>query len=156
MKFLIFKMFVTLGVLIALPLIYMGKFDPVSFFDSVTSGGMSEFNALKAKAPKSLSSVVTDEKVQIYKWRDKHGVMQFTNTPPPADKNAERVELNPNSNIIQAVKIPAAEEPKAVAKIERPNPYSVGGMKKAIDAAKDVEKMMKERQEKQMEMLGNI
>jgi len=156
MKLLVFKMFVTLGIIIALPLIYMGKFDPVSFFDSVSSGGMSEFNALKAKAPKNLSSVVSDEKVQIYKWRDKYGVMQFTNTPPPADKNAEQVELNPNSNIIQAVKIPVKDEPKKVAKIERPNPYSVGGMKKAVDAAKNVEKLMKERNEKQMEMLGNI
>jgi len=156
MKLLVFKMFVTLGIIIALPLIYMGKFDPVSFFDSVSSGGMSEFNALKAKAPKNLSSVVSDEKVQIYKWRDKHGVMQFTNTPPPAEKNAEQVELNPNSNIIQAVKIPVEGEPKKVAKTERPNPYSVGGMKKAVDAAKNVEKMLKERNEKQLEMLDNI
>ena len=156
MKFLIFKMFITLGILISMSMIYMGKLDPSSFFDSIISGGTSEFNALKAKAPKSLSSAVTDEKVQVYKWRDEHGVMQFTNTPPPVDKNAELVELDPNSNIIQAVKIPVAEEPKAAVKTEKPNPYSVGGMKKTIDAAKNVEKMMKQRQEKQMEMLGNI
>jgi len=152
MKFLIFKMLVTLGILIAMPLIYMGKFDPLSLFE----GGVSEISALKAKAPKNLSSVVTNEKVQVYKWRDKNGVMQFSNTPPPAENQAEQVELNPNSNLMQAVKIPVEEEPKAAVKTERPNPYSVGGMKKAMDAAKDVEDLMKSRQEKQMEMLGNI
>ena len=156
MKFLIFKMLVTLGILISMPLIYMGKFDPVSYFDSLFNDGMSEISALKSKAPKSLTNVVSDEKVQVYKWRDKNGIMQFSNTPPPAESQAERVELNPNSNLMQAVKIPVEEEPEEVAKTERPNPYSVGGMKKAVDAAKGVEDMMKKRQEKQMEMLGNI
>ena len=152
MKFLIFKMLVTLGILIAMPLIYMGKLDPMSLF----SGGVSEISVLKEKAPKNLTSVVTDEKVQVYKWRDKNGVMQFSNTPPPAEKQAEQVELNPNSNLIQAVKIPVEEEPDKPARMERPNPYSVGGMKEAMDAAKGVEDMMKKRQEKQLEMLGNI
>jgi len=156
MKFLIFKMLVTLGILIAMPLIYMGKFNPVSYFDSLFSGGMSEISALKSKAPKNLTSVVSDEKVQVYKWRDKNGIMQFSNTPPPTESQAKQVVLDPNSNLMQAVKIPVEEEPEEAAKTERPNPYSVGGMKKAVDAAKTVEDMMNKRHEKQMEMLDNI
>ncbi|VAW54817.1 hypothetical protein MNBD_GAMMA05-1789 [hydrothermal vent metagenome] len=156
MKFLIFKMLVTLGILITMPLIYMGKIDPVPYFDSLFGGGMPDISALKSKVPTTLSNVVSDEKVQVYKWRDKNGVMQFSNTPPPTGSRAEQLEIDPNSNLMQAVKIPVEEEPEEVAKTERPNPYSAGGMKKALDAAKDVEDMMKKRQEKQMEMLGNI
>ncbi|PCJ88032.1 MAG: hypothetical protein COA54_04530 [Thiotrichaceae bacterium] len=156
MKLLIFKMLVMLGILISIPLIYMGKFDPISYFDSLFSGGMSEISALTSKVPKNLSSVVSDDKVLVYKWRDKKGVMQFSNTPPPAENKAERVELDPNSNLMQAVKVPVEEVREEVVKIEKPNPYSVGGMKKAVDAAKGVEDMMKKRQEKQMEMLNNI
>ncbi len=156
MKLLIVKMLVTLGILISMPLIYMGKFDPISYFDSLFSGSMSEISALKSKVPKNLSSVVSDDKVLVYKWRDKKGVMQFSNTPPPAENKAERVELDPNSNLMQAVKVPVEEVREEVVKAEKPNPYSVGGMKKTIDAAKGVEDMMKKRQEKQMEMLNNI
>ena len=156
MKFLIFKMLVTLGVLIATPLIYMGMFDPVSYFDSLFGDGVSEISTLQSKVPKNFSSVVSDEKIQVYKWRDKNGVMQFSNTPPPTGSRVELVEINPNSNLMQAVKIPVKEEPEEVVKTKRVNPYDVGGMKKAIDAAKGVEDMMKQRQEKQMEMLGNI
>ena len=37
MKFKIFTMLVTLGILSVIPMIYMGKFDPMSFFDSSLS-----------------------------------------------------------------------------------------------------------------------
>lgn len=151
-------MLVIIGILIAMPMIYMGKFDPLAFFDSGVSNGMAEFEALKAKAPKGLSSVVSDKKVQVYKWRDENGVMQFSNTPPPSDRGAEQVVLDPNSNLVKAIKIPEKEkqEPKAVARIEKPNPYSIKGMKKVMDDAKGVEALLKKRQEEQLKMLDGI
>ena len=66
MKFKIFTMLVILGGLSVMPMIYMGKFDLMSFFDSSLSKGVSEFKDLKAKAPESLSNVATDKKVQVY------------------------------------------------------------------------------------------
>jgi len=50
--------------------------------------------------------------VPIYKWRDEHGVMQFSNAPPPTVSNAERVILNPDKNIVPAVKVPRKKEEK--------------------------------------------
>ena len=125
MKLKILSMLITLGILSITPMIYMGKFDPMAFFDSGFSAGSSEFKKLKAKAPKNLSSVVTDEKVQVYKWRDENGVMQFSNAPPPTVSNAERVVLDPNSNLVQAVKVAEKEEVKEMAQTKSPNPYSI-------------------------------
>ena len=156
MKFKIFTMLVTLGILSVVPMIYMGKFDPMAFFDSGLSTGMSEFKNLKAKAPKSLSNAVTSEKVQVYKWRDKNGIMQFSNTPPLTGGDTEKVVLEPNKNIIQAVKIPEKEEPKEVAKTQSPSPYSVKGMKKVMNDAKGVEALLQKRHEEQQKMMNDL
>jgi len=156
MKFKLIMMLLTLVVLTVVPLIMMGKFDPMAFFDK----GTSEFNKLKAKAPKNLSSVVTDEKVQVYKWRDEHGVMQFSNVPPPTDRNAEQVVLDPNSNLMQAVKVPEKapekESPKNAGQAKMPNPYSVKGVKKVMEDVRGVEDMLKQRQDQQQEALHKL
>lgn len=156
MKFKIFSMLVILGVVSVMPMIYMGKFDPLSFLESGFSKGSSEFSKLQAKAPKNLSNAVTDEKVQVYKWRDEHGVMQFSNTPPPTGGAAEQVVLDPNHNLMQAVKVPEEEEVKQEVEAESPNPYSVKGMKKVVDDAKGVEQLLQQRHESQQQMLKDI
>ncbi len=156
MKFKIFSMLIILGVVSVMPMIYMGKFDPLSFFESGFSMGGSEFSKLKAKAPKNLSNAVTDEKVQVYKWRDENGVMQFSNTPPPTGGAAEQVVLDPNSNLMQAVKVPAEEEVKQEVEAKSPSPYSVKGMKKVVDDARGVEELLQQRHEGQQEMIKNL
>ncbi|MBE9568578.1 MAG: DUF4124 domain-containing protein [Proteobacteria bacterium] len=157
MKFKIFTMLVILGILSVTPMIYMGKFDPMAFVSAGMGNGASALEQLNAKAPKNISSVVTDKKVQVYKWRDEHGVMQFSNTPPPTVSNAERIELNPNHNVIQAVKVPEKkEEPKEVAAAETPNPYSVRGMKKVMDDARGVEQLLQQRHDDQQKMLDGL
>lgn len=155
MKFKIFKMLIILGILAATPMIYMGKFNPMDILDAGLSSGSSGLDKLKAKAPSGLTSVTTNEKVQVYKWRDKNGVLQFSNTPP-MDGQAETIELNPNDNVIQAVKIPEKEVvvKQAANNTERPNPYSPKGMKKVMDDVKGVEDLLNERNEKQQEALG--
>jgi len=155
MKFKILSMLIILGVLSVLPMIYTGKFDPMAFVSGF-SNESSGFAKLKAKAANNLSNVVTDEKVQVYKWRDENGVMQFSNKPPPTVTNAEQVVLDPNSNLIQAVKTPEKEEPKQVVQTEPPNPYSVKGMKKVMDDAKGVEEMLLQRHEEQRKMMNNL
>lgn len=160
MKFKIFSMLVILSVLSVMPMIYMGKFDPMTSIDSMLNSGSAEFKKLKAKAPQELAnvvpaSVIPDNKVQVYKWRDKNGVMQFSNTPPMDGGQAEQIEVNPNKNIVDAVKVPVEEEPeKEVASTEAPNPYSVSGMKKVMNDAKGVEQLLQQRHEDQQTMLN--
>ena len=157
MSFKILSMLVTLGILSVLPLIYMGKFDPMAFFESGFDPG--GFSQSEIKPLNKLTNVVTDEKVQVYKWRDKNGVMQFSNTPPPAESNAEQIVLDPNSNVVQAVKVPVKKEvpahkPATTAKAS--SPYSIKGMKKTIDGAKGVEKLLQQRDAEQQKLLDNI
>lgn len=154
MKFKIFSMFVILGVLSALPMIYMGQFNPLSFINGFGSNG-SKYAKLKAKAPKNLANVVTDEKVQVYKWRDEHGVMQFSNTPPPTSTQTDLVELKPDSNLVQATKIPEKDKPKQVVQAEAPNPYTMQGMKKVMDDARGVEDLLRQRHQEQQKMINN-
>ena len=101
-------MLITLGIVSITPMIYMGKFDPMSFIGSGFKTGESAFEKLKAKAPKNITNVTTDEKVQVYRWRDKHGVMQFSNKRP-LEGSAEKMQLKPNDNVIQAIKVPVEE-----------------------------------------------
>jgi len=157
MKLKILSMLIILGILSVTPMIYMGKFNPVEFLDSGFSSGASEFEKLKAKAPGNLTSVVTDEKVQVYKWRDKNGVMQFGSTPPPGVSNARQVALNPNSNVVKAVKVPVKEESAAApAELAQPGPYSVKGMKKVMDDARGVEQMLQQSHEQRSKALNNL
>jgi hypothetical protein len=155
MKFKILSMLVILGVISVLPMIYMGQINPLSFIPDF-SNKTSEYEKLKAKAPKNLTNVVTDEKVQVYRWRDENGVMQFSNTPPPTATHAEQVELKPNSNLVPAVKIPVKEEQKQIARAESPNPYSIKGMKKVMDDARSVERILQNRHEEQRKMINNF
>ena len=155
MKFKIFSMVVILGVISVLPMIYMGKFDSMPFIGSIFKGGTSEFEQLKAKTPKNLTNVVTDEKVQVYKWRDKNGVMQFSKIAP-VEGSSEKIELNPNENIIQAVKIPVEEVEQEIVKSEKPNPYSIKDMKKVMDDARGVEDLLQNRFEDQQKALNNL
>ncbi len=146
-----------LGVLSVTPMIYMGKFNPLEFFDSSISKGATELSKLKVKAPKNLSSVVTDQKVQVYKWRDENGIMQFSNTPPQNANSAESIVLDTDHNVIQAVKVPKQEPmpvQEAQPSAEMPKPYSVKGMKKVMDDARGIEDMLKQSNAQRQKMLN--
>jgi hypothetical protein len=157
MKLKIISMLIILGILSVTPMIYTGKFNPMEFLGSGFSSGASELEKLKAKAPRNLTSVVTDEKVQVYKWPDKNGVMQFSSTPPPGVSNVSQVELNPNSNVVEAVKVPVkVESVAAPAELAQPGPYSVKGMKKVMEDARDVEQMLQQSHEQRSKALNNL
>lgn len=149
-------MLLTLGIVSITPMIYMGKFDPMSFIGSGFKKDESAFEKLKAQAPKNLSNVTTDEKVQVYRWRDEHGVMQFSNKPP-LEGGAERMQLNPDENVIQAVKVPVEEVAEMeVDKSEAPGPYSVKDMKKVMDDARGIEDLLQKSYEDRQKMLNNL
>ena len=105
------------------------------------------------------ANVTTDEKVQVYKWRDEYGVMQFTNTPPPETSQAEMVELTPNTNIVKAIEIPA-EEPEQVNSGPKVmtvgNPYTPGGMKDLLETTSSLSEQMNQKQMEQQQLMEQI
>ena len=156
MKSTIISMIIVLILMIVVPLVLFGNNDLARQL-GFGGGKSSKKVDLKAKAPKNLTSVVTNEKVEVYKWRDKHGVLQFSNKPPEAGSDSELMVLSPNTNIIDAVKIPEKEE-----KEEKPpassskNPYTPGNMKKLIKKTADLKKLMDDHNTDQQEALDKI
>jgi hypothetical protein len=109
------------------------------------------------KLPTNIRTVTTDKTVQMYKWRDASGVMQFSSTPPP-DGNAQIMQLTPNLSTMQAVK-PRPEEEIASAPAASPmpaSPYTPGGMKKLMDQAGAVKQLMEQQQAQQQKSLEQI
>jgi hypothetical protein len=155
MKFKIFTMLIVLAILSVTPMIYMGKFDPLSYISDLSFSGL---DSIDTKSIKKLTDVVSDDAVQVYRWRDEKGVMQFSNTPPATGSQAEQIVLHTNSNVIQAVKVPVKEvkeeEPEQTENTS--SPYSVKGMKKVMDDAKGVEQMLQQRNDEQQKLLNNI
>ncbi len=155
MKSTIISMIIVLCVLAVVPLFLFGDHDLLA---RLGLGGSGDSD-LRLKVPKNLTSVTTDKKVQVYKWRDQYGVMQFTNTPPPESQQAEMLELTPNTNIVKAIEIPPDEDEQ---KSSRPkvmttgSPYTPGGMKDLLDSTADLKDSLNEKQLEQQQFLEQI
>ncbi len=96
-------------------------------------------------------------KVIFYRWYDADGNVQFT-TEPPSDGIEYTVKgYDPNANVIQAVKIPAAEpavnEPASAGETANPlpltNTYDAESIKKLFEDTKNIEKLLNQRYENQ-------
>jgi hypothetical protein len=155
MKSTIISMIIVLCVLAIIPMFLLDDNSVVARFGLDVFSGSDEH----AKLPKNLTSVTTDEKVQVYKWRDQYGVMQFTNTPPPQTQQAELVELTPNTNIIKAVEVPE-EEPEQKRSgpnvMMTGNPYTPGGMKDLLDNTSSLATDMNQKQMEQQQLMEQI
>ena len=89
----------------------------------------------------------------FYKWYDAEGNVQFT-TEPPADGIEYTVKgYDPNTNVIQAVEIPAVEPDPVSAPTEQKtdkleysgSPYSKEGIEKLFKDTKNIEELLKQR-----------
>jgi hypothetical protein len=155
MKATLISMVIVLCVLATVPLFMFGDRGMLARF-GIDLAGESE---MRAKTPKNLTQVTTDQKVQVYRWRDEYGVMQFTNTPPPAGLQAEIIELTPNTNIVKAVEVPAENDeqqgsgPKVMS---TGNPYTPGGMMDMLEATAGVKDGMDEKQLEQQQLIEQI
>lgn len=155
MKSTIISMIIVLCVLAIVPLFLFGNDGLLARY------GLDIFSEpdVRAKAPKNITNVTTDKKVQVYKWRDEYGVMQFTNTPPPESQQVEMLELTPNTNIVKAIEVPE-DEPEQ--KRSRPkvmttgNPYTPGGMKDMLDSTAELKNSLNEKQLEQQQLLEQI
>ncbi len=154
MKSTIISMIIVICVLALIPTFLIGDKSVLARFGLDMLGGPAE-----PEVPKNITNVTTDEKVQVYKWRDEHGVMQFTNTPPPVTSQAELVELTPNTNIVKAIEVPE-EEPEQTSSGPRVmtvgNPYTPGGMKDLVDTTSSLADQMNQKQLEQQKLMQEI
>lgn len=105
------------------------------------------------------------EKNVIYEWRDSEGNIQFTNVPPPQGVEYTVKGYDPDTNVIQSVKLPAeasadesdsneektrSAEPDGITSV-----YSPENIKKLFDDAENVEKLLNERLKKQEAIVGD-
>ena len=154
MKSTIISMMIGLCVLAIIPMFLLGDNSVLARFGLDVFSGSDE----RAKAPKNLTSVTTDEKVQVYKWRDQYGVMQFTNTPPPQAQQAELVVLTPNTNIVKAVEVPE-EEPEQKSSgpsVMMTGTRTPGGMKDLLDTTSSLATDMNQKQVEQQQLMEQI
>lgn len=157
MKSTIISMLIVLCVLATVPLFLFGDKGMLARFGI----GFSDDTNIRAQTPKNLTNVTTDRKVQIYKWRDEYGVMQFTSAPPPEGRQAEMVELTPNTNIVKAVEVPEVptdenEKRSGPTVMTTGNPYTPGGMKDMLDAASGLKDGMNDKQTEQQQLIEQI
>lgn len=163
MKSTIISMFIVLIVLITVPLFLLGEGDFATKFgfgggSGNGTGSAETIEALRAKVPKNIQTVVTDKQVEVYKWVDEHGVTQFSNLPPQDGGQSEKLVLSPETNVMDAVKIPE-KEPAAAAQpqvFSLSSPYSPGGMKKMVDDSRDLQETLNQRQAEQEQMMQDL
>jgi hypothetical protein len=152
MKSSIISMVIVLCVLAIVPMLLLDNSSVLAGFVRGVFGGADE----RAKAPKNITTVKTNEKVQVYKWRDEYGVMQFTNTPPLHTQEFEIVELSPDTNIVKAVEVPE-EEPEqkrsGPAVMMTGNPHTPGGMKDLLETTSSLAADMNQKQLEQQQQL---
>lgn len=146
-----------------------------SYAGYLTTGRLP-WQHLKLGLPKvenPLKSVNVDSMIQsegdteaIYKWQDQNGGWHYSNESPPEGTVFETIEVQPNANIVAAVKSP--ESPPTVAEQkttpkpapesedEDPSLYSPDGIKKLMDDAKNVQKQLDDRAKKQKEIIDQL
>jgi hypothetical protein len=90
----------------------------------------------------------------FYQWYDAQGNVQFTTEPPAQGIEYTIKGFDPNTNVIQAVKKPPEQDPmdeadtdeqKSAKSDDFGNPYSGDSIKKLLDDARNVEKLINQR-----------
>ena len=104
-----------------------------------------------------------DGKDLFYKWFDAEGNLQFTTSPPPEGVEFTVKGFDPNTNVIQSVKV-QAEKAETISESEGQkkftkagdigNPYSPEKIEKLIDDANNIEKLLNNRLKQQETVLG--
>ncbi len=98
----------------------------------------------------------------VYQWRDENGMLHFTSDPPPAGMKYTVKGYDPNANLIQSIE----PEPEVVAdtssagpdqnqiSLDVGNPYSPENVKKLVDDAKQIQKILNDRYKQQEAIMG--
>lgn len=110
--------------------------------------------------PSDIKNITSGGKQTVYKWIDENGLTQYSAEPPPDQLQSKTLTLDPNTNIVQAIKMPNEEKeeeskPAQVALPQGPI-YSPESIKKLIDDAQGIETLLQDRFDKQNDMLNEI
>ena len=100
--------------------------------------------------------IIPGKKETVFKWVDDQGVTHFTEEVPDESLQSEKMELDPNVNIIQSVKIEKEKETKKEPSAPSGISYNPKDVKKLMDDAKNVEKLLQDRHDQQSEMLDSL
>lgn len=96
----------------------------------------------------------------FYKWYDADGNLQFTTELPPDGVEYTVKGYDPNTNVIQAVKLPkeevATDEPVIGTSEEQPelNSYDPQSIQKLMEETRNIEKLLNQRFENQNSALN--
>lgn len=98
----------------------------------------------------------------IYQWKDAKGILHFSSTPPPKGTEYTSKGYDPDTNLIQSVKTEEEQPPQTITteapRLEKPsdlaNVYSPDKVEKLIKDAKNVQKLLNDRNQKLDAMLG--
>ena len=150
---IVFKFGIIIAVLMSVPYFMMGGKLP-----GWASGLLS--SAKESAGPMNISNAVTDKEVTYYQWVDEQGQTHYSNTPPTGLDAAQK-KLSPNTNVVQAIKVPDEEEESAGGSVLSLgsskdgksedgedgafNPYSPEGVQKLIKHAQDAASAMEKR-----------
>lgn len=99
------------------------------------------------------NSAKTPHKIQLYRWQDKSGSWQFSNTPPEGI-HFEVMEVDANMNVVPAIQHKAIVEQGEAGKKntstdtppDMPSPYSIDQVQRLIGDAKAISATADERQ----------
>ncbi|MBU0501504.1 MAG: DUF4124 domain-containing protein [Gammaproteobacteria bacterium] len=107
---------------------------------------------------KSRPSAPSSKNKTFFKWRDAQGNIHFSDKPPK-EKTAhlETIEVNPDANLIQGVRVPPPPQPQQTVQTtpqaDIPSPYAPGQIKRLFDEAHKI-KQQAEKRNKQLEELN--
>ena len=143
----------------------VGVFLGISNYMLYVMTGKSPFSGLKLPSfsrpnldvGTTFNKTINNGKQQAFKWTDDKGVVHYSSEAPINTSSVETIEVDPNTNLIQGLNSRTEqEEAKAEPEVMKKNVYSPGGAKKFLDEAKNVEKILKERETKRKQTLDNI
>ena len=154
---LIIKIVLMLGIVLGISnyLLYL-KTGKMPFNMETLFGNNGQGIELSAPSiPELINNSSNPVKEEVYKWVDEKGVTHFSKQKPDSGQDAESIELGSNINIVDAVKVkPKAETVATKVNTENFN-YHPKNVKKLIDDAQNVEKLIKDRYDQQQKIIDS-
>ncbi|GAB1258628.1 hypothetical protein NBRC116494_31300 [Aurantivibrio plasticivorans] len=87
----------------------------------------------------------------VYRWQDSNGQWQYSDLPPPSAADVEKVVVAQGQNVMDAIEVPEkpAQTGASGPSVGVPLPLSIspGQVEQLVDDAKQVNKLMEERNE---------
>ncbi|WP_052692027.1 DUF4124 domain-containing protein [Teredinibacter purpureus] len=141
--------------LVAKILVMVGLMFGVSNYIMYVMTGKSPFSAempsLSIPSILNTDSALPSTKDTAYKWTDEKGVVHYSSEPPPeTTQQVKKLEVDPNVNLIQGLDVPEGVAPTATPSNDTlVTPYTPTGAQKLLEDAKDVQRILDERFERQ-------